>query len=322
MSARLARTADGWWAVTPAGLVRLGLPAATTAGLLADRTALTAAIETAQATAAAAPRDAVPAESMDLLSPVTAPARVLAQMVNYRSHAIDSGFDPDAVPPAFFRKASHSITGPAGDIIRPDGVGFLDYEVELGLVIGADLPVGTTLTEADLPRYVAAVVIADDVSARQIQLTKTQFYEAKSYPTFTPVGPWLTLVDAADLARLGSLRLTLAVNGQVRQDSTAADMIVGPAQALTLLSRFQPMAPGDLLLTGTPGGTALKAPAKIAGMLAALLPPATRWKLFFQREAGNPRYLRDGDVITATIASPDGRLDLGTQHNTIIGKLP
>ena len=178
------------------------------------------------------------------------------------------------------------------------------------------------MTDADLARYVAAVVIADDVSARQIQLTKTQFYEAKSYPTFTPVGPWLTLVDAADLARLGSLRLTLAVNGQVRQDSTAADMIVGPAQALTLLSRFQPMAPGDLLLTGTPGGTALKAPAKIAGMLAALLPPATRWKLFFQREAGNPGYLRDGDVITATIASPDGRLDLGTQHNTIIGKLP
>ncbi len=265
MSARLARTADGWWAVTPAGLVRLDLPAATTAALLADRTALTAAIEAAQATAAAAPQDAVPAESLDLLSPVTAPARVVAQAVNYRSHAIDSGFDPDTVPAAFFRKASHSITGPAGDIIRPDGVGFLDYEVELGLVIGTDLPVGTTVTEADLARYVAALVVADDVSARQIQLVKTQFYESKSYPTFTPVGPWLTLVDAADLARLGSLRLTLSVNGQVRQDSTVADMIVRPAQALTLLSRFQPMAPGDLLLTGTPGGTALKAPAKIAG---------------------------------------------------------
>ena len=322
MSARLARTADGWWAVTPAGLVRLDLPAATTAGLLADRTALTAAIEAAQATAAAAPQDAVPAESLDLLSPVTAPARVVAQAVNYRSHAIDSGFDPDTVPAAFFRKASHSITGPAGDIIRPDGVGFLDYEVELGLVIGADLPVGTTVTDADLARYVAALVVADDVSARQIQLVKTQFYESKSYPTFTPVGPWLTLVDAADLARLGSLRLTLWVNGQVRQDSTAADMIVRPARALTLLSRFQPMAPGDLLLTGTPGGTALKAPAKIAGLVAGLLPPATRWKLFFNRQAANPRYLRDGDVITATIASPDGQLDLGTQHNTIIGKLP
>jgi 2-keto-4-pentenoate hydratase/2-oxohepta-3-ene-1,7-dioic acid hydratase in catechol pathway len=319
MSTNLARTADGWWAVTPAGLVRLGLPAATTAGLLADRAALAAAIEAARAGRAGA-QDAVPAGSLDLLSPVTAPARVVAQAVNYRSHAADSGFDPARVPPAFFRKASHSITGPAGDVIRPDGVGFLDYEVELGLVIGADMPAGTTVTEADLARYVAALVVADDVSARQVQLVKTQFYESKSYPTFTPVGPWLTLVDAADLARLGSLRLTLSVNGEVRQDSTTADMIVRPAQALTLLSRFQPMAPGDLLLTGTPGGTALKAPAKIAGQLAALLPPATRWKLFFKRQAANPRYLRDGDVITATIASPDGRLDLGTQRNTVIGK--
>jgi len=322
MSARLARTADGWWLVTPSGLVRLGLPAGTTARLLADRAALEAAIQAAQAAAITAPRGAVPAESLHLLSPVTAPARVIAQMVNYRSHAVDSGFDPDAVPPAFFRKASHSITGPTGDIIRPEGTGFLDYEAELGLVIGADLPVGTTVTAADLARYVAALVVANDVSARQVQLTKTQFYEAKSYPTFTPVGPWLTLVDAADLARLSSLRLTLSVNGQVRQDSTAADMIVGPARALTLLSRFQPMSPGDLLLTGTPGGTALKAPAKIAGMVAGLLPPAARWKLFFKREAANPRYLHDGDVITATIASPDGDLDLGTQRNTVIGKTP
>jgi len=317
MSVNLARTAEAWWAVTPAGLIRLDLPATTTAGLLADRAALAAAIESAQA---AAPQDAVPAESAALLSPVTAPARVVAQAVNYRSHATDSGFDPDTVPPAFFRKASHSITGPRGDIICPDGVGFLDYEVELGLVIGADLPAGTTVTEAGLARYVAALVVANDVSARQIQLVKTQFYEAKSYPTFTPVGPWLTLVDASDLARLDSLRLTLSVNGEVRQDSTTADMIVRPARALTLLSRFQPMAPGDLLLTGTPGGTALKAPGKIAGTLAALLPPAARWKLFFGREAANPRYLHDGDVITATIGSPDGQLDLGTQRTTVIGK--
>jgi 2-keto-4-pentenoate hydratase/2-oxohepta-3-ene-1,7-dioic acid hydratase in catechol pathway len=318
MSARIARTADGWWTVTAAGLVRLDLAAATTGALLADRPALAAAVEAARARQ----QDAVPAQSLDLLSPVTTPARVVAQAVNYRSHAIDSGFDPDTVPPAFFRKASHSVTGPTGDIIRPDGVGFLDYEVELGLVIGADLPVGTAVTEADLPRYVAALVVADDVSARQVQLVKTQFYESKSYPTFTPVGPWLTLVDAADLARLDSLRLTLQVNGETRQDATAADMLVRPARALTLLSRFQPMAPGDLLLTGTPGGTALHAPGRVAGTLAGLLPPATRWRLFFRRQAANPRYLHDGDVITATIASPDRRLDLGTQRTTVIGKTP
>jgi len=260
MSINLARTADSWWAVTPAGLVRLDLPAATTAGLLADRAALAAAIDAAQATAVAAPRDAVPADSVDLLSPVTAPARVVAQAVNYRSHAIDSGFDPDAVPPAFFRKASHSITGPAGDIIRPDGVGFLDYEVELGLVIGTDLPVGTTVTETDLARYVAALVVADDVSARQIQLVKTQFYESKSYPTFTPVGPWLTLVDASDLARLDSLRLTLQVNGEVRQKSNTNNMILGVAELIEFASSFYTLHPGDIFMTGTPEGVSQIAP--------------------------------------------------------------
>ena len=218
--------------------------ATTTAALLADRPALDTAIETARLAAAANPHEAVPAGSLDLLSPVTAPARIVAQMVNYRSHAIDSGMNPDTVPPAFFRKTSHSLTGPAGDIIRPHGVSFLDYEVELGLVIGADMPVGTVVTDATLDRYVAALVVANDVSARQVQLVKTQFYEAKSYPTFTPAGPWLTLVDAADLARLSSLRLTLSVNGEMRQDAFAADMIVRPAEALTLLSRFQPLAPG------------------------------------------------------------------------------
>ncbi len=315
MSISIGRTADGWWLLTPAGMVPLDLPAGTTTGqLLADR----ATVDAAVAAAVAAPHPAVPAQSLDLLSPVTAPARVVAQMVNYRSHAQDSGLDPDRVPPTFFRKSSHSITGPTGDILRPDGVGFLDYEVELGLVIGRDLPVGTTVTDADLHRYVAGLVVTNDVSARQIQLTRTQFYEAKSYPTFTPVGPWLTLVDATDLARLDTLRLTLSVNGEVRQDSTVADMIVRPARALTLLSRFQPLSPGDLLLTGTPGGTALTAPPKVVEKLAALLPPATKWRLFFKRQAGNPKYLRDGDVVTASIAGAG--LDLGTQSNAVVGK--
>jgi 2-keto-4-pentenoate hydratase/2-oxohepta-3-ene-1,7-dioic acid hydratase in catechol pathway len=320
MSVNLGRTADAWWTMTSAGMVRLGVPATTTAQLLANRAALDAAIDAAQTLAADSPHAAVPAESLELLSPVTGPARVVAQMVNYRSHAVDSGLNPDTIPPTFFRKSSHSITGPTGDIIRPAGIGFLDYEVELGLVLGGDLPVGTAVAEADLARYIAGLVVTNDVSARQIQLTRTQFYEAKSYPTFTPVGPWLTLVDAADLAQLDTLRLSLSVNGEVRQDSTVQDMIVRPSQALTLLSRFQPMATGDLLLTGTPGGTALKAPPKIVEKVAGLLPTATKWKVFFNRQARNPLYLRDGDVITATIASYDGRLNLGTQRNAVVGK--
>src|SRR5689334_25107904 len=102
MSANLARTADGWWVMTPAGLIRLALPAATTGELLAARTALDEAVQAAQAAAAAVPDDAVPAASAELLSPVTAPARVVAQAVNYCAQALDSGMDPVTVPAAFF----------------------------------------------------------------------------------------------------------------------------------------------------------------------------------------------------------------------------
>lgn len=317
MSINLARTAHGWWAQTPAGLLRLDVAASTTGALLSDRAALDAAVSAARNAAEQLPASAVPAGSLDLLSPVTAPTRVVAQMVNYHSHATDSGMDPDTVPPAFFRKASHSITGPTGEIIRPDGVGFLDYEVELGLVIGTDVPVGTTVTDADLHRYVAGLVVTDDVSARQIQLTKTQFYESKSYPTFTPVGPALVLLDPGELDRFRELRLRLRVNGELRQDSPATDMIYSPLQALQTLSRFQRLDRGDLVLTGTPGGTALKAPPKPVQMLSALLPPAIKWKAFFTAQAKNPRYLHDGDVVEATIGTDDGAIDLGTQRTVV-----
>jgi len=303
-------------------MMRIDVSARTTGELLADRGALEAAIAAAIADAEVYPDRAVPVESLELLSPVTAPARVVAQMVNYASHARDSGLDPARIPPIFFRKASHSITGPTGDIIRPAGVEFLDYEIELGLVIGRDVPVGTTVTDGGLASYVAALVVTNDVSARQIQLMKTQFYEAKSYPTFTPVGPYLTLVDADDLSRLTSLRLTLSVNDEVRQDNTIADMINRPAAAVTALSKFQPLSAGDLILTGTPGGTALTAPPKLVSMLVGLLPPAVKWRLFFTKQAKNPRYLHDGDIVSATIATPDGQIALGTQHNTVQRKTP
>ena len=137
--------------------------------------------------------------------------------------------DPATIPLTFFRKASGSISGPADDIVKPAHVRFLDYEVEIGLVIGRDLPVGTDVTESDLPDYVAGLVVTNDVSARDVQLPKTQFYEAKSYPTFTPVGPALVLLDADELKRFGDLRLQLRVNGEVRQNSVVAgDMIYRP----------------------------------------------------------------------------------------------
>ncbi|MFJ8636912.1 fumarylacetoacetate hydrolase family protein [Streptomyces sp. NPDC093568] len=308
MSTDVLRTADGWWVVRGDHAVPVDTKAATTAELLADRDAVREAARSGEA--------GTPVADLVALSPVTTPCRVVAQMVNYRSHARDSGFKGD-IPPAFFRKASGSVSGPGDAVVRPSHVKFLDYEIELGLVMGAPLPVGTVVEERDLPAYVAALVITNDVSAREVQLTKTQFYESKSYPTFTPTGPHLTLLEPEDFAHLLDLRLKLSVNGELRQDRTLADMIVRPAQALTLLARFQTLDAGDLLLTGTPGGTALKAPPKAVEKIGALLPPALKWKAFFKSQAKNPHYLHPGDVITATIATPDGRIDLGEQRTPV-----
>ena len=310
MSTNVMRTTDGWWAVRDERAVRIETKAVTTADLLADRDAVREAATSAER--------GTPVADLVALPPVTTPCRVVAQMVNYHSHAKDSGFTGD-IPPTFFRKASGSVSGPHEEIVRPSHVKFLDYEVELALVMGAPLPVGTVVEESDLPRYVAGLVLTNDVSARDVQLTKTQFYESKSYPTFTPTGPYLALLEPEDFAHLLNLRLRLSVNGEPRQDRTLADMIVRPAQALTLLARFQTLDPGDLLLTGTPGGTALKAPPKAVEKIAALLPPALKGKAFFNSQAKNPRYLRNGDLITATIATPDGRIDLGEQRTSVTG---
>jgi 2-keto-4-pentenoate hydratase/2-oxohepta-3-ene-1,7-dioic acid hydratase in catechol pathway len=259
----------------------------------------------------------VPVGRLSLLSPVTTPCRVVAQAVNYRSHARESGFGDDP-PVVFFRKSSGSISGPSDDVLRPAHVRLLDYEIELGLVIRRGPVAGTVVGDADLPGHVAGLVMCNDVSARDLQLTKGQFYESKSYPTFTPTGPRLVLLETDDFARLPGLRLRLWVNGELRQDGTAADVITGPAAALSLLAGFQRLDPGDLVLTGTPGGTALQAPlALVAKMGDLLLPTPLKWRAFFSRQERNPAYLKAGDVITASIASEDGVLDLGTQRTAV-----
>lgn len=303
MTTSVLRTADAWWVRTAGDAARIDTAATTTAELLADRAALQTTGET------------VAVDSLDLISPVTTPCRVVAQMTNFESHVRDAGMDPKTVPLTFFRKSSASVSGPFDDIVKPEHVRFLDYEVEIGLVIGRDIPVGTVLTDNDLADAIAGLVITNDVSARDIQLPQTQFYEAKSYPTFTPVGPELVLVDADELKRFGDLRLRLSVNGSERQNAVVeGDMLYRPLQALQSLTRFQDLSAGDLVLTGTPVGTALSAPAKIIEIIGNLLPPAVKWKAFFKRQAGNQKYLHDGDIVEATVATDDGAIDLGRQR--------
>jgi len=311
MSLSVLRTADAWWVRTPRGAARIDTDVTTTRELLAEPEKLHSVSSS---------RETVDEATLDLISPVTAPCRVVAQMTNFASHVKDAGFNPETIPLTFFRKTSGSIGGPFDDILRPDHVRFLDYEVEIGVVIGRELPVGTQVTAKNWTSFVAGLVVTNDVSARDVQLPKTQFFESKSYPTFTPVGPALVLLDSDELKRFGDLRLRLWVNGEPRQDSMVDDdMIYSPLVALQALSRFQRLDAGDLLLTGTPEGTALTAPPKPVELIAAFMPPALKWKLFFQRQAQNPKYLEHGDVVEIAIGTDDGAIDLGRQRTIVRG---
>jgi 2-keto-4-pentenoate hydratase/2-oxohepta-3-ene-1,7-dioic acid hydratase in catechol pathway len=217
-----------------------------------------------------------------------------------------------------FRKSWVSVCGPTDDIVRPGHVRLLDYEVELGLVLRATVDAPRTVERADLPDLVGALVIANDVSARDVQLPEGQWYRAKSYRTFTPLGPFLFVPDAHDWERLTELELRLSVNDELRQRAAVDDMVFGPAESLADLSHWEVLAPGDVLLTGTPGGVALRPPRPIVQRLAGLLPDALRWNLFVAGQLRRREYLQPGDLVHATIATPDGAITLGEQRNEVV----
>jgi len=130
----------------------------------------------------------------------------------------------------------------------------------------------------------------------------------------------LCLLGRDDVRALGSLDLQLTVNGEVRQRDSTANLIYGPAETLTELSAVHDLHAGDLIATGTPAGCALSVPSPAKQKLGALLPEKKKWELFLKVQAKRPQYLQPGDVVEARIASPDGRIDLGVQRNTVVAE--
>jgi len=257
-------------------------------------------------------------EDLTLLSPVTAPCRVICQGANYRQHMIESGLNPDEKTfNMFFEKSEASVARPVGEVVRPSHVRLLDYEIELGLVIGAEVTAGRTVTPEDLPGLVFGLVIANDISARDVQLPQMQFFKGKSYRGFCPVGPYLTIPDRAEFALIDDLLLTLAVNGKVRQQDSTKNLVFKPAETLEELTTFSDLSPGDLILTGTPAGCALRVPPAPVRRLMQLLPERVQWKAFVKAQQKRPTYLQPGDRMTLTIRSADGRLDLGEQQTVV-----
>ncbi|MBF6341095.1 fumarylacetoacetate hydrolase family protein [Nocardia abscessus] len=259
-----------------------------------------------------------PVESVELLSPVTTPCRVICQGANYRQHAIESGMDPDARAfNLFFDKTDASITGPHNSVVRPAHVQLLDFEIELALVIGSSIEKPTTVTDENLDKHVFAITIANDLSARDVQLPQGQYFKGKSYRGFCPLGPFLAVPGLADWSLLDNLDLRLEVNGQLRQYDNTSNMLYRPAETLTELTEFCNLRPGDVLLTGTPHGcTATTPPPLLRRLATALLPEDRLWELFIRQNRRKP-YLAPGDVVTASIRNSSGSIDLGTQRTTI-----
>ncbi|GAA6132680.1 fumarylacetoacetate hydrolase family protein [Halopseudomonas sabulinigri] len=256
-----------------------------------------------------------------LLSPVTRSQQFVCQGANYRQHMIESGLDPDAKHyNMIFTKAASCIVAADSDLIKPKGVRFLDYEVELGLIIKREITGSVKVTDANLLDYVAGLVVVNDYSARDVQIPQMQFYKGKSFRTFGPVGPYLCLLEPGDAGYLKNLNLSLKVNGQSRQADSTANMVFGPAETLTELSGVHDFAPGDLIATGTPHGCALTVPSPAKQRLAAaLLSPAKRMQTFLKmQEARANYYLKAGDVVETGIRSADGVIDLGVQRNRVV----
>ena len=301
-----------WGLVHGSRVQTLELDAASTATLMTD------GLELARA-AAANPAPDRDLAGLSLLCPVTPDRQLIAQGLNYGSHLKEVGFSSGKLPfNTLFRKASSCMAPADTDIVRPRHVRLLDYEVELGLVMRREITGPVEVTRDNLAEYVGALVLHNDVSARDVQLPQVQFYKGKSYRTFGPTGPWLTLVDADDLARLDEIDMRLEVNGELRQQTLAADLSYKPWETLTELSGLQDLGPGDLIATGTPGGTAVKAPGPLKMFIARLLPDSKRWSMFIEGALKDPDFLQDGDRIFAAAKTADGAIDLGEHHNTIV----
>jgi 2-keto-4-pentenoate hydratase/2-oxohepta-3-ene-1,7-dioic acid hydratase in catechol pathway len=190
--------------------------------------------------------------------------------LNYRDHAEETGL-PLPKEPTLFLKATSALCGPADDLVMPREAKSVDWEVELGVVIGKP---GVYIAEREALDHVLGYCVGIDFSERDFQLNRGgQGFKGKSADTFAPLGPFLATRD--EIADPQKLSMRLTVNGETRQSGSTRDMIFPVAELVAYISRFMSLQPGDVILTGTPAGVGL-----------GQKPPV---------------YLKAGDVVTASI---------------------
>jgi 2,4-diketo-3-deoxy-L-fuconate hydrolase len=182
--------------------------------------------------------------------PIPRPGKIVCVGLNYRDHAEEQGAElPQA--PLLFAKYTTALIGPGDSIVIPPLVTKCDYEAELGVVLGATVK---GVSKENALEAVAGYVVANDVSARDLQFGDGQWTRGKSPDTFCPVGP---LVPAADVPDPHALPIRAILNDDVVQDSTTANLVFGVDEVISYASQTATLEAGDLILTGTPAGVGI-----------------------------------------------------------------
>lgn len=217
-----------------------------------------------------------------LHAPLANPPRLFAIGLNYREHATESGLTLPDYPVVFF-KLQTAIVGPGDAIVLPTNSREPDYEAELAFVIGKG---GFRIQAAEWREHVYGYTIINDVSARDIQRSTTQWSMSKSFPTFCPMGP--AIVTADEIADPHNLAIGLSIDGEVLQNSRTDQLVFGVPALIEYLSSIAPLLPGDIVSTGTPSGVGMGRKP--------------------------PRWLKNGDTVTVTVEG------LGSLTNPVVAE--
>jgi 2-keto-4-pentenoate hydratase/2-oxohepta-3-ene-1,7-dioic acid hydratase in catechol pathway len=214
-----------------------------------------------------------------LLSPIPNPNKIICLAFNYVDHAKEQGLQAPE-DPALVIKPRTALNGTNSDIVCPDFVTQLDYEVELALIIGKNCK---NIGIDDAFNAIFGYMIFNDVSARDIQFKDKQFTRGKSFDSFAPCGPWITTKD--EIKDPQNLKMTTKINGELRQNSSSNNMFIKIPEIVSKISKVMTLEKGDIISTGTPAGVMLNKP--------------------------NAVFLKDGDKVEMEIEN------LGILNNTI-----
>ena len=214
-----------------------------------------------------------------LLSPIPNPNKIICLAFNYSDHAEEQGLQAPE-DPVIVIKPRTTLSSTESDIVCPDFVSELDYEVELAVIIGKNCK---NVSVEDASQAIFGYMVFNDVSARDIQFKDKQFTRGKSFDTFAPCGPWITTAD--EILDAQNLKLTTKINGELRQNSSTSKMFIKIPEIVSKISKVMTLEKGDIIATGTPAGVALKNP--------------------------NVEFLKDGDKVEMEIEG------LGILNNTI-----